>query len=98
MSQKKNSGRDFTIDLGDDDDDIDWGSEDDFDNMEDVHKFSLADLFERDELKRRDRLRREREEARRAQTQNLCNRHRHQDRWRIDGHYFSFVTFPDAHN
>ena len=69
MSQKKNSGRDFTIDLGDDDDDIDWGSEDDFDNMEDVHNLSLAELYDRDEVRRRDCIRREREDARRAQTQ-----------------------------
>ena len=65
MSQKKNSGREFTIDLGDDDDNIDWGSDDDFDNMEDVHNLSLAELFDRDELRRRDRVRREREKARR---------------------------------
>ena len=69
MSQKKNSGREFTIDLGDDDDNIDWGSDDDFDNMEDVHNLSLAELFDQDEVRRRDRVRREREEARRAQTQ-----------------------------
>jgi len=32
MSQKKNTGRDFTIDIGDDNDDPDFQSEDDFDS------------------------------------------------------------------
>jgi hypothetical protein len=37
MSQKRN-GREFSIELDDDDDDyLDFGSDDDFDNMENVH-------------------------------------------------------------
>ena len=71
MSQKKNGERKFTVDLDDDDDDIDFGSEDDFDNMEDIHNMSLAELLVRDDERR---LARQREEAenrrvRRAQTQ-----------------------------
>ena len=49
MSQRKNNGRRFAIDLGDDDDDIDFGSEDDFDY---VQKFSLADLLDRSDRTR----------------------------------------------
>jgi len=46
MSQKKSSSRELTIDLDDDDDDyIDLGSDDDFDNMENDHNFSLAEFF-----------------------------------------------------
>jgi len=36
MSQKRNIGRKFTVDLGDDDDDDNFVSEDDFENMEDI--------------------------------------------------------------
>ena len=72
MSQKNNNGRDFTIDLSDDDDYLDFGTDDDdFDNMAQVHNLTLTELFDRDELKRHDRERREGEErqARRSQTQ-----------------------------
>ncbi len=41
MSQKKNTGRDFKIDLGDEDDDPDFQSEDDFENMETVQNLTL---------------------------------------------------------
>ena len=70
MSQKKNSGRQFTVELMDDDDEIDY--EDDFDNMEDVHNMTLAELFSRNELRRDERVRRERDErqALRALTQD----------------------------
>ncbi len=67
MSQKKNNGRQFTVDLFDDEDDD--GFEDDFDNMEDVHNMTLADLFGRDKQRRDERIRRERQ-ALRAQTQD----------------------------
>ena len=72
MSQKKNGGRKFTVDLDDDDDDeIDFGSEDDFDNMEDIHYMSLAEIFARDDERRAARQRQEAENRRvpRAQTQ-----------------------------
>ena len=52
MSQKKNNGRRFAIDLGDDEDDIDFGSEDDFDH---VQNFSLADLLDRSDQRRAER-------------------------------------------
>ena len=70
MSQKNNSGRQFTVDLFDDEDDNDF--EDDFDNMEDVHNMTLAELFGRDEQRRDERVRRERDESQalRAQTQD----------------------------
>ena len=55
MLQKKNNGLRFAIDLGDDEDDIDFGSEDDFDH---VQNFSLADL-----LNRSDQCRAEREQS-----------------------------------
>ena len=44
MSQKKNNGCQFNIDLGDDEEDIDFGPEDDFDH---VQNFSLADFLDR---------------------------------------------------
>ena len=72
MSQKKNNGREFEIDLSDDSDYLDFGTDDDdFDNMEQVHELTLAELFDRDELRRQDREQCEREErqARRTQTQ-----------------------------
>ena len=71
MSQKKNNGRQFSIDLNDDDDYIDFGSEDDFDNMAAIEKFTLAELLERGDRRREETYRREREEreARRARTQ-----------------------------
>ncbi len=70
MSQKKNSGRQLTIDLFDNEDDNDF--EDDFDNMKNVHNMTLAELFGRDEQRRDERVRRERDErqALRAQTQD----------------------------
>ena len=41
MSQKKNNGREFEIDLSDDSDYLDFGTDDDdFDNMEQVHELS----------------------------------------------------------
>jgi len=71
MSQKKNNGRQSSIDLGDDDDDIDFGSEDDFDNMEAIENFSLAELFARGDRRREETYRRERQEReeRRARTE-----------------------------
>ena len=65
MSQKKNNGRQFTVDLDDDDDDIDFGSDDDFDNMEAIQNFSLAELLERGDRRREESHRREREERER---------------------------------
>ncbi len=64
MSQKKNTGRDFTIDLGDEDD---FQSEDDFENMETVHNLTLADLLGQSNRRREENYRREREQ-RRAET------------------------------
>jgi len=52
MSQKRNIGRKFTVDLGDDDDDDNFVSEDDFENMEDIQNFTLAELFTRAENRR----------------------------------------------
>ena len=53
MSQKKNNGRRFAIDLGDDVDQlIDFGSEDDLDH---VQNFSLADLLDRSDQRRAER-------------------------------------------
>ena len=78
MSQKKNGGREFTVNLDDDDDEddyLDFGTDDDFDNMEDVHNLILAELFDRDEQRRlareqeRERDEAQRRRARRAQTQ-----------------------------
>ena len=72
MSQQKKSGREFTVDIGDDDDDeIDY--EDDFDNMEDVHNMTLAELFGRNELRRDERVRRERVERQALRTQTKDN-------------------------
>ncbi len=65
MSQKKNNGRQFTVDLDDDDDEIDFGSDDDFDNMEAIQNFSLAELLERGDRRREESYRREREERER---------------------------------
>jgi hypothetical protein len=48
ISQKKSNGRRFTIDLYDDDDGTDFGSKDDFDNMESIENFprrSIGDFF-----------------------------------------------------
>ena len=71
MSQQNKSGREFTVDLGDDDDEIDH--EDDFDNMEDVHNMTLAELFGRNELRRDERVRRERVERQALRTQTKDN-------------------------
>ena len=65
MSQKKN-GREFSIELDDDDDYLDFGSDDDFDNMENVHNLTLAELIDRDELRNQARVRREQEEREEA--------------------------------
>ena len=59
MSQKRNTGREFFIDLFDD------NSEDDFDNMVDVEKFTLAELFTQEEVRRAGRERRDFEERER---------------------------------
>ncbi len=65
MSQKKNNGRQFSVDLDDDDDEIDFGSDDDFDNIEAIQNFSLAELLERGDHRREESCRREREERER---------------------------------
>jgi hypothetical protein len=57
MSQKKNKGREFTIDLSDDDDYIDLGSDEEIDD-----NTTLADLLHRDDRRREERQCREREE------------------------------------
>ena len=44
MSQKKNNGREFTVDLGDDDVGIDFG-DDPFDNIELVENSTLEELL-----------------------------------------------------
>ena len=49
MSHKKNNGCQFNIDLGDDEEDIDFGPEDDFDH---VQNFSLADFLNRSDQRR----------------------------------------------
>ncbi len=49
MSQNKNKGRRFATDFGDNEDDIDFGSEDNFDH---VQNFSLADLLDRSDQRR----------------------------------------------
>ena len=66
MAQKKNNGREFTIDLSDDDDDcFDLGYDEEI-----YHNLSQADSLDRDDRRREERQRREREEheARRSQT------------------------------
>ena len=60
MSEKRNSGRQFSVDLFDDD------TEDDFDNMEeDVENFTLAELFTQVEVRRAGLERRDHEERKR---------------------------------
>jgi hypothetical protein len=59
MSQKRSTGRQFTVDLFDD------NSEDDFDNMDDVGNLTLAELFTQEEVRRAGRERRECEERER---------------------------------
>ena len=79
MSQKQNNGREFTVDLWSDDDDLlDFGSDDDFDNMEQVHELSLAELLDRDEQRRQHREQREREEyeKERQEVERLEQAHR----------------------
>ena len=56
MSQKRSTGRQFTVDLFDD------NSEDDFDNMDDVGNLTLAELFTQEEVRRAGRERRDCEE------------------------------------
>ena len=70
MSQKKNNGREFTVDLDDDDDDIDFG-DDPFDNIAVVENSTLEELFDRDDRRREQRARRDREQRDfcRSQTQ-----------------------------
>ena len=51
MSQKKNNGRQFTVDLDDDDDDIGFG-DDPFDNIAVVENSTLEELFDRDDRRR----------------------------------------------
>jgi hypothetical protein len=70
MSQKKNNGREFTVDLDDDDDDFDFG-DDPFDNIAVVENSTLEELFDRDDRRREQRARRDREQRdlRRSQTQ-----------------------------
>ena len=69
MSQKKNTGRDFKIDLDDDNDDPDFQSEDEFENaMETVQSLTLADLLGQSQRRREENYRRQREQ-RRAETQ-----------------------------
>ena len=70
MSQKKNTGRDFKIDLGDSDDDVDFQSEDDFENMETVQNLTLADLLGQSNRRREENYRREREQRRAETKQN----------------------------
>ena len=63
MSKKSNNGREFTMDLSDEDDYLDFGTDgDDFDNMEEVHNLTLTELLDRDDRRRDERQRREREE------------------------------------
>ncbi len=66
----KNNGREFTVDLDDDDDDIDFG-DDPFDNIAVVENSTLEELFDRDDRRREQRARRDREQRdlRRSQTQ-----------------------------
>ena len=60
MSEKRNSGRQFSVDLFDDD------TDDDFDNMEeDVENFTLAELFTQVEVRRAGLERRDHEERKR---------------------------------
>ena len=66
MSQKKNSDREFLVDLWSDDEDyLDFGTDDEID-----HNTSLTDLLDRDDRRREETQLREREEreARRSQT------------------------------
>ena len=66
MSQKKNNEREFLVDLWSDDEDyLDFGTDDEID-----HNTSLTDLLDRDDRRREETQRREREEreARRSQT------------------------------
>ena len=66
MSQKKNSDREFLVDLWSDDEDyLDFGTDDEID-----HNTSLTDLMDRDDRRREETQLREREEreARRSQT------------------------------
>ena len=66
MAQKKNNGREFTIDLSDDDDDcFDLGYDEEIGLI-----IIYRNLLDRDDRRREERQRREREEneARRSQT------------------------------
>ena len=68
MSQKRNNGRDFTIDIFDDD------SEDDFDNVDDAGNFTLAELFSQEEVRRAGRERRDCEERDRRDREDVLIR------------------------
>ena len=69
MSQKKNNGREFTVDLlSDDEDYIDLGSDEEID-----HTISLADLLDRDDRRRKEGQRRERKEREARRTETLEN-------------------------
>ena len=69
MSQKRNTGRDFLIDLFDD------NSEEDFGNMDDVGNFTLAELFTQEEVRRAGRERRDFEERERRDREDRLIRH-----------------------
>ena len=49
MSKKENNGRQFTIDLSDDDDYIDFGTDDELDNPGNSENFTLAELLNRND-------------------------------------------------
>ena len=69
MSQKKNSDREFLVDLWSDDEDyLDFGTDDEID-----HNTSLADLLDRDDRRREETQVREREERESRRTQTLEN-------------------------
>ena len=69
MSQKKNSDREFLVDLWSDDEDyLDFGTDDEID-----HNTSLADLLDRDDRRREESQRRECEEREARQSQTLEN-------------------------
>ena len=62
MAQKKNNGREFTIDLSEDDDYFGLGYDEEID-----HNLSQADLLDRDDRRREETQRREREETQRRE-------------------------------
>jgi hypothetical protein len=70
MSQKRSTGRQFTVDLFDD------NSEDDFDNMDDVGNLTLAELFTQEEVRRAGRERRQHEERNRIDTRHTISKYK----------------------